>query len=106
VLTACDGEEALRVFEEHADEIDLALLDVMMPNLGGRAVYERILKTRPNLRFLFASGYSMNAIHTNFVLDEDLALIQKPCQRDDLLRKVREVLDSENVAPKGKGDMA
>ncbi len=95
VLAAIDGEEAQRLFEDHADAIDLALLDVMMPKLGGKAVYERIREARPGVRVLFSSGYSMNAIHTNFVLDEGLALIQKPCQRDNLLRKVREALDSE-----------
>lgn len=94
VLIARDGEEALRVFEEHADEIDMALLDVIMPKLGGKAAYEHLRKAKPTLRFLFASGYSMHAIHTNFVLDEGLALIQKPSLRNDLLRKIREVLDS------------
>ncbi len=93
VLTAADGEEAWHLFEEHASEIDLALLDVMMPKLGGGAVFERIRAARPDVRVLFASGYSMDAIHTNFVLDKGFALIQKPCQRDDLLRKVRETLD-------------
>ena len=94
LLTACDGEEALRVFEEKVDKIDLALLDVMMPNLGGRAVFERIRETTQEVRVLFTSGYSMNAVHTNFVLDQDVALIQKPYLRDALLRKVRDVLDS------------
>ncbi len=95
VLAASDGEEALAVFEEHAEEIDLALLDVMMPKLGGRFVSEQIRERRPEVRILFSSGYSMNAIHTNFVLDEGLALIQKPAQRSDLLRKIRQVLDDE-----------
>jgi PAS domain S-box-containing protein len=93
VLAVADGEEALRVFEQHAGEIDLALLDVVMPRLGGRAVLERIRESHPEVAVLFASGYSANAIHTNFVLDEELALIQKPFQRDDLLRRVRGVLD-------------
>ena len=95
VLPAGDGEEALAVFEQHRDEIDLLLLDVMMPKLGGRATYDRIREKCPGVRALFASGYSMNAVHTDFVLDEGLALIQKPAQRDDLLRKVREVLERE-----------
>jgi PAS domain S-box-containing protein len=99
VLTAVDGEEALRVFEEHGDHIDLGLLDVMMPKLSGRAVYERVRETRPDMPFLFASGYSMNALHTNFVLDEGLQLVQKPFRREDLLRKVREVLDKGSAAP-------
>ena len=94
VLTARDGEEALRLFEEDPDNIDLALLDVMMPKLGGGAVFERIQERRSQVRVLFSSGYSMSAIHTNFVLDEGLVLIQKPVQRADLLRKVREVIDA------------
>ncbi len=94
VLTAIDGEDALRVFEEHPDVIDMALLDVMMPKLGGRAVFDRIRVQRPQMRVLFASGYSMNAIHTDFVLEEGLQLVQKPYQRDILLRKVRETLDT------------
>ena len=61
---------------------------------GGASVFERIRKGRPDLRFLFASGYSMNAIHTNFVLDEGMTLLQKPYQRDSLLRAVRKALDS------------
>jgi CheY-like chemotaxis protein len=95
VLVANNGEEALAVFEEHADEIDLVLLDVVMPKLGGRAVFERIRQTHPHIRTLFASGYSMSAIHTNFVLEEGFALIQKPYERKVLLRKVREVLDGD-----------
>ncbi len=94
VLTAADGEEALRVFEEYAEAIDLALLDAMMPELGGRAVFERIREQRPEIRVLFSSGYSMKTIHTNFVLDEGMQLIQKPYQRDTLLQRIREALDS------------
>ena len=93
VLPAVDGKDAIAVFEAHGAAIDLAILDVVMPKLGGRAVFERIHAERPELRILFASGYSINAIHTNFILDEGLTLIQKPYQRADLLRKVRQTLD-------------
>lgn len=99
VLIAVDGQDALRVFEEHADEIDMALLDVMMPNLSGKAVFKRIRETRPDFPFLFASGYSMGSLHDNFTLEEGLQLIQKPFRRDDLLRKVREVLDNGSASP-------
>jgi PAS domain S-box-containing protein len=94
VLTAADGEEALQVFEANVDKIDLALLDVVMPKLGGRAVYEKIKMQHPETRILFSSGYSMNAIHTNFVLEEGFQLLRKPYQRNDILLKVRETLDS------------
>jgi PAS domain S-box-containing protein len=95
VLPAIDGEEALEVFDNHADQIDMALLDVMMPKLGGKAVYEHIHKEKPNTRVLFTSGYSMDAIHTNFVLDEGLALIQKPYQQDSLRQRIRAILDEK-----------
>ncbi len=93
VLTACDGEEALKVFEAHADEIDLLLLDVIMPKLGGRVVYDRIREQHPGVRALFASGYSMSSVHNDFVLEEGLRLIQKPARRDALLSEVRKALD-------------
>jgi len=93
VRTASDGEEAIRIFEEHGREIGLALLDLMMPKIGGRGVFEHIRRQAPQTRVLFSSGYSMSAIHTNFVLEQGLQLLQKPYQRNDLLRRVREVLD-------------
>jgi len=94
VLTACDGEEALRIFEEHDGEIHLALLDVMMPKLGGREVMERIQAKSPRVRFLFSSGYSENAVHTNFVVKERFNLITKPYRTPELLRAIRKVLDA------------
>ncbi len=93
VLTANNGAEAVALFEERLDEVDLVLLDVMMPEMGGREAYEKMCRRRPGLKALFASGYSEDAIHTNFVLDERLTLIQKPVAPKDLLRAVREALD-------------
>ncbi len=94
VLTAVDGEEALALFQENSGRIDGLLLDVMMPRLGGRAVYDRIRETRPDIPALFASGYSMDSVHDDFVLEEGLTLIQKPYSATDLLRKLRDVLDA------------
>jgi CheY-like chemotaxis protein len=93
VLEAEDGHKALMCFREHHDRIHLALLDVVMPGMGGREAYKEMLKINPELKALFASGYSENAIHTNFVLDSGLALLKKPYSRDDLLRAVRRQLD-------------
>ncbi len=94
VLLAVDGEEAMRLFNEHTHEINIAILDVVMPKVGGHAVYEHIQKARPELHVLFSSGYSMSAIHTNFVLAEGLQLLQKPYQREELLSTIRKVLDN------------
>jgi PAS domain S-box-containing protein len=93
VLLAADGKEALDVFEKHTADIDLLFLDVVMPKMGGKAVYDLLRRQHPRLRFLFSSGYRSNAIHTEFVLKAGIDLIQKPYAPDALLRKVREVLD-------------
>ncbi|MBN1517411.1 PAS domain S-box protein, partial [Candidatus Sumerlaeota bacterium] len=95
VLPAVDGEEAIQVFEEHEDEIDLALLDVMMPKLGGKAVYDRIKEKRPDVQVIFSSGYSADSIHTDFILNQDMQLIQKPYNRETLLNIIRKTLDAE-----------
>ncbi|MBC8206448.1 MAG: PAS domain S-box protein [Kiritimatiellaeota bacterium] len=95
VLTAIDGKDAIRVFEEHADEIDAVMFDVVMPRLGGKQALDRILELRPGLPHLFASGYSEGAVHTNFVQKRGLHLLNKPYQVDTLLRKIREVLDEK-----------
>ncbi len=94
VLLAANGAEALEVFHRHAAGIKLLLLDVVMPELGGREVFDRIRAGHPHLPALFASGYSENAIHTNFVLQEGMKLIRKPYDTAALLRAVRATLDA------------
>lgn len=116
VLAAADGLEALDLCREYLDRLDLLVLDVVMPHMGGREVYDAILKERPDIPCLFCSGYSENAVHTNFVLESGLTLVQKPYRRDDLLRHVRQVLDAraphplvnapENEARPGAGEDA
>ncbi|MFP4502979.1 MAG: PAS domain S-box protein [Candidatus Hydrogenedentota bacterium] len=93
VITAEDGEDALEKFRQNQDRIDLLLVDVVMPRLGGRELFERARALCPGVRALFASGYSENAIHTNFILHEGMHLIEKPFDRAALLRAVRRMLD-------------
>jgi PAS domain S-box-containing protein len=100
VLRASDGKEALDVFEQHAAAIDLCLLDVVMPKMGGKAVYDVLRQQHPHLPFLFSSGYSMDVIHTGFVLKEGIELIQKPYAPEALLRRVRHVLDTAQKGPR------
>ncbi|MBX7255207.1 MAG: response regulator [Candidatus Hydrogenedentes bacterium] len=95
VLLATNGEEAVEIFEKHADKIDLAFLDVVMPKMSGKAVYDALRARFPRLRFLFSSGYSTSVIHTDFVLKEGIELIEKPYSPTALVRKVREILDRE-----------
>ena len=101
VLTAQDGEDALGVFAEHAGEIDMVLLDVLMPKGCGYVVFEAIRRKRPDMRVLFASGYSPEHKYTSSLVAENMQLIQKPYSRGALLRKVRDVLDTDPVANPG-----
>lgn len=94
VFVAKDGEEAIHLYDKHVDEIDLVLLDVVMPKGGGKAVFNHINKKQPHPPVLFSSGYSMNVLSRNFVLDKGKHLIEKPYHRDALLRKIRELLDT------------
>jgi len=93
VLTASDGQEAVRIFNDHADEIDLTLFDVVMPRMGGKEALEKIHEIRPGLPHIFASGYSKNIVHTDFIQDHNLSLICKPYRTATLLGIVRKVLD-------------
>ncbi|MBX3177916.1 MAG: PAS domain S-box protein [Candidatus Hydrogenedentes bacterium] len=95
VREAGDGRSAVDRFREDPDGVDLVLLDVVMPGMGGRDAFNAMSAIRPGLKALFASGYSENAIHTNFVLDKGLALLKKPYSRDELLREVRRALDGD-----------
>ena len=93
VHTANNGEQAMATFFEHSDKIDLVLLDVIMPELSGRTVYERLKKLRPNLPVLFVSGYSDASVETDFISDRKLPLLHKPFSREELLLNVRQELD-------------
>ncbi|MFH2053684.1 MAG: transporter substrate-binding domain-containing protein [bacterium] len=95
VLTAGDGEEAVQVFAAHAGEVDLLILDVVMPRAGGQEAHRRCQEIRSGVPVLFCSGYSPNAVHTNFVLHEGLHLVQKPYSQASLLRAVRGALDGK-----------
>lgn len=91
--TAANGAEAISVFEEYGDEINLALLDVVMPKMTGREVYEVVSAKRPELPFVFCTGYDPDHEATEFVNNIQLPLVRKPFTPDALLHTVRETLD-------------
>jgi two-component system cell cycle sensor histidine kinase/response regulator CckA len=92
VLDAANGESAVSLCRQHHGPIHLALTDVIMPGMSGREVADRLLELRPEMRVLFMSGYTDDAIVHQGVLDEEANFIQKPFAPDALARKVREVL--------------
>ena len=95
VLEAGSGYEALLLSEAHRGEIHLLLTDVSMPKMSGRELTERIRPLRPDLRVLYMSGYTDDAILRDSILEEEIPYLQKPFSPEGLARKVREVLDSD-----------
>ncbi len=95
VLVASNGREAIDLFTKNSDRIDMVLLDVVMPEMGGYQAFETMQGLRPGLKALFASGYTEDTLHTDFVLQEGISLITKPYTRNQLLRTVRKILDQE-----------
>jgi two-component system, cell cycle sensor histidine kinase and response regulator CckA len=93
VLAARDGEEAIRWFEEEADEIALSIVDAIMPKKSGRLVYDAIVSRKPNARVLFSSGYSFSTLQTGHLPEKGFDVIQKPFSTWRLLQKVREILE-------------
>ena len=92
-VIAADSEDAVRVFEKNGGRIRLLLLDVVMPKKSGKAVYDDIKKIRPDIKVLFMSGYTEAVINKRGILEAGIDFIAKPISPDELLRKVREVLD-------------
>lgn len=92
VIGAVDGEDAVIKFKENRD-IELVILDVIMPKKDGKTAYQDMKKVRPEIKAIFTSGYSTDIIDEKGVLEEGVNFIPKPVLPNDLLRKVREVLD-------------
>ncbi len=96
VLIAENGEDALKVCKEHEGLIQLMITDVVMPKMGGKEVAERLQPLYPQMKVVYMSGYTDNAIVHHGVLTPGLNFLEKPFTPEDLTRKVREVLDAEN----------
>jgi two-component system cell cycle sensor histidine kinase/response regulator CckA len=94
VLTAADGDEAVRVAWDHAGPIHLLVTDVVIPGGGGRAASERVTARHPEARVLFISGYTDDAVVRHGVLSQQANFLQKPFSPVALACKVREVLDA------------
>jgi len=95
IITARDGKEAIKISGSHDGPIHLLLTDVVMPGMTGRELAEKLQPRFPEIKVLYMSGYTGNAIAHHGVLEKDVEFIQKPFTQEGLASKVREVLDKK-----------
>jgi DNA-binding response OmpR family regulator len=93
VLAARNGVEALELAERYRGPIQLLITDVIMPQMNGPDLAERLVAQRPETRVLYVSGYTDEAVVIHGVRASEVAFLQKPFSRKHLIRRVREVLD-------------
>jgi YesN/AraC family two-component response regulator len=88
VLVANNGYKALEIFSQKAAEIDLVITDLVMPQMSGRELIDRLRRISPNIKIISASGFVRPPSE-----EDDENYLQKPFASQDLLRKVKQVLD-------------
>jgi PAS domain S-box-containing protein len=106
VLAAEDGTEAIRILENNSGEIDLVVSDIMMPKLNGLELRKKAILLRPEMRFLFISGYAEDTIGRTEHLPQDAGYLEKPFLPIELTRKVRELLNESDARRGSTGKTA
>lgn len=95
VLDSPNGGKALVLCQRYKSKIDLIISDIVMPQMSGKELIDKLLLSHPNMKVVFISGYSENSFSKKNSLDLGMIFIQKPFTPLDLLRKIRQLLDSE-----------
>jgi DNA-binding NtrC family response regulator len=94
VITADNGENAIKAFKKAQPPVDLLLTDVVAPGMAGPVVADKLAELNPELRVLFMSGYDNTQVVQRYVVEKGFALLRKPFTMEQLEAKVREVLTS------------
>jgi CheY-like chemotaxis protein len=95
VLIARDGKEAIEVYRKNQDEIDIVVLDMVMPHMGGGEAYDSMKKINPDIKVLLLSGFSIDGEAAEILKRGCDGFIQKPFNTKDLSGKIREILDKK-----------
>jgi two-component system, cell cycle sensor histidine kinase and response regulator CckA len=92
VITAKDGSEAVEQYRQHADDINLVILDLLMPKMDGGRAYIEMKKINPGVKAFFCTGFASDEVITGLLKDEKLRALQKPLRPKDFIQTVKEVL--------------
>ncbi len=95
VIEAKDGEDAVERFREHRDDIQLVILDVIMPKKNGKEVYSEVVQMKPEIKVIFASGYPVDVIRRKGIIEEGMEFISKPFAPSEFLKTIRKVLQQK-----------
>ncbi len=95
VIDAVDGMDAVDKFKRHKDDIDIIIMDVIMPRKNGKEAYDDIKSIKDGIPCIFMSGYSADIIGSKGLSEKDSIIISKPVMPDDLLRKIRHILNAK-----------
>jgi DNA-binding NtrC family response regulator len=90
-----DGEDVLDRFLEHRNKIGLVIVDVIMPRMNGREVYEEIARVNPGMKVIFTSGYTADVFPKNEMKGKEMHFLAKPIVPGELLKYVRKLLDEK-----------
>jgi signal transduction histidine kinase len=93
VVTAVDGEDAVKQFGENKDRVELLLFDLIMPGKSGKDAYDEIRLIRPDIKVIFASGYDPDMVRQKALLEQHVPVVYKPVPMATLLKTIRAVLD-------------
>jgi CheY-like chemotaxis protein len=94
VLLAESGKSALKVYEDHRDSINLIILDMIMPDMGGSEAFDQLKAVDPSIRILLSSGYSLNGQASQIMKRGCNGFIQKPFNIEQISKKIRKILDN------------
>ena len=95
ILIARGGKEAIEIYEKNKEQIDIVILDMIMPDMSGSVTYDRLKEIDPHIKVLLSSGYSINGQATEIMDRGCDGFIQKPFKIKELSQKLREMLDEK-----------
>jgi CheY-like chemotaxis protein len=95
VLTAPGGAEALEIYRENRENIDLVILDMVMPGMSGGDTFDRLKLINPEIKVILSSGYSLNGMAHGIMQRGARLFLQKPFRLNELSHKIREALDQQ-----------